>query len=249
MAGDNSNGNGQSIGLWQIVMLVLCAYVLTALFVQTVFKLPEPTNSLLTTIDNYICFIFIGDFFYRLITVKKKLVYLRWGWIDLLSSIPSIQILRWGRFARVFRILRLLRGVRSSKHLIQFLFQNRAKGTFTSVALICFILMIFGAIGILNVETTEGSNIQTPSDALWWAFVTITTVGYGDYYPTTSLGRIIAVILMTAGVGLFGTFTAYVASFFIEHEQEETTDEVKELVQEVKALRQDIAELKRQNLD
>lgn len=52
-------------------------------------------------------------------------------------------------------------------------------------------------------------------NALWWAYVTITTVGYGDKFPVTTEGRLIASILMTAGVGLFGTFTAYVASWFV----------------------------------
>jgi voltage-gated potassium channel len=66
-----------------------------------------------------------------------------------------------------------------------------------------------------------GSNIRTAEDALWWAYVTITTVGYGDKYPVTSEGRIIAVALITVGVGLFGTFTAFVASWFVEKREEE----------------------------
>ena len=60
------------------------------------------------------------------------------------------------------------------------------------------------------------SNIKTAEDAIWWAWVTITTVGYGDKYPVTTEGRIIASFLMTAGVGLFGTFTGFIASWFLE---------------------------------
>ena len=198
------------------------------------FGLPSSaeTSKLLGRIDNLVCIVFIGDFAYNLATAKNKLGYLKWGWIDLLSSIPNIQILRWGRFVRIFRILRILRGIRSTKQILNFLFANRAKGTFATVAMISFVIVVFASIAILNFEIAPESNIKTASDALWWAFTTITTVGYGDRYPVTLLGRITAVILMTVGVGLFGTFTAYVASFFMQQEaKEEETREDKILAE------------------
>jgi voltage-gated potassium channel len=97
-------------------------------------------------------------------------------------------------------------------------FRNKAQGAFTSVSIIAILLVIFCAIGILQVEKDPNSNIKTAEDAIWWAYVTITTVGYGDKFPVTTEGRIIAAILMTAGVGLFGTFTAYIASKFVSTE-------------------------------
>ena len=220
----------------EVVILFLCIYVLGALFVDTVFTLPPETSVLLNRIDNIVCIIFIGDFILNIITAKSKLGYLKWGWIDLASSIPNIQILRWGRFARVIRTLRILRGVRSIKLIIRFLFANRAKGTFASVSMISFVIIVFSSIAILNCEIAPDSNIKTASDALWWSFVTITTVGYGDYYPTTSLGRIIASTLIMAGVGLFGTFTAYVASFFMQYEEGQEV----ETVEELKAIRKQL---------
>ncbi|MDX2322088.1 MAG: potassium channel family protein, partial [Moritella sp.] len=93
----------------------------------------------------------------------------------------------------------------------------------------------------------EGSNINTGIDALWWAFVTITTVGYGDYYPVTTGGRIIAALLMTAGVGLFGTFTGFISSWFVDGGEKvklNQTTNVDELKTEIVNLKQDIAELK-----
>ena len=81
------------------------------------------------------------------------------------------------------------------------------------------------AIGILQVEKDPNSNIKTAEDALWWAYVTITTVGYGDKYPVTTEGRLIAVVLMTGGVGLFGTFTAYIASWFVVDNKIKDSDE------------------------
>lgn len=239
------NSKEDTVTIWKIMMLLLCAYVLIALFVDTIFKLPEETSILLTRIDNIVCFVFIGDFIYNVITAKSKIGYLKWGWIDLVSSIPNIQILRWGRFARVIRILRILRGIRSTKQIIKFVFANRAKGTFASVAMISFVLVVFSSIAILNCETGPNSNIKTASDALWWSFVTITTVGYGDYYPTTLLGRIIAGVLMTTGVGLFGTFTAYVASYFVQQEEKEEEKREEEILSELKAIRSELEELKK----
>lgn len=218
-------------------MLFLCIYVLGALFVDTAFKLPHETSILLTRSDNLVCLVFIGDFLFNLKTAKNKLSYLKWGWIDLVSSIPNIQILRWGRFARVIRILRILRGIRSTRLILKFLFANRAKGTFASVAMISFVLVVFSSIAILNCETSPESNIKNASDALWWSFVTITTVGYGDLYPSTHLGRFIAAILMTAGVGLFGTFTAYVASFFLQQELEEEEKRENQILLELSEIR------------
>ena len=85
-------------------------------------------------------------------------------------------------------------------------------------------MVIFSAIAILQVETDPNSNIKTAEDAIWWAYVTITTVGYGDKFPVTTEGRIIAAALMTVGVGLFGTFTGFIASFFLGDKKEESTN-------------------------
>jgi voltage-gated potassium channel len=243
MSSYRPNKSESTITNWQIVMLFLCVYVLFALALDTIFKLPEDVSRLLGILDNFICIVFIGDFFYNVFQSSNKLAYLKWGWIDSISSIPNVQILRWGRFVRVFRIIKILRGVRSTKLIFSILFANRAKGVFTSVTLISFLLMIFSTIAILNCETGHDSNIKTASDALWWSFVTITTVGYGDYYPTTVLGRIIAAVLMICGVGLFGTFTATVASYFVKQQDEDETSELKLIKAQLEEIKHKIDQL------
>ena len=227
----------QKLSLFQCLILVLSVYVLGALFVQTVFILPADVNLVIERIDFAICLVFLVDFGIRLRKAKSKLSFLKWGWIDLVSSIPMFDFLRWGRLVRIFRILRILRAFRSTKILVNHLFRYRAKSTFATVATISIILVIFSSIAILNLENAAESNIKTPSDALWWAFTTITTVGYGDRFPVTHEGRLIAALLMTAGVGLFGTFTAYVASLFMEAEQKNDENEIQVLIQEVRQLR------------
>lgn len=230
------NSEARKLTLFQCIILVLSVYVLAAVFIQTVFPLSPETNQLIDRIDFIICLIFIYDFFLRLYRAQSKLAFLKWGWIDLISSIPMFDVLRWGRLVRVVRILRILRAFRSTKFLVRHLFRNRARSTFATVALISIVMVIFSSIAILNFENEPESNIKTPSDALWWAFVTITTVGYGDKFPVTHEGRIVAAVLMTAGVGLFGTFTAYVASFFIEAEQKKEEAEIQQLIKEVRLL-------------
>jgi voltage-gated potassium channel len=80
---------------------------------------------------------------------------------------------------------------------------------------------------LLFEEKAKGSNIHDYPDALWWAIVTVTTVGYGDRYPVTSGGRVVAVILMLVGIGLIGVLTATVASVFIKEHTDANKEEFK----------------------
>jgi voltage-gated potassium channel len=207
------------LNAFQVLIILLSVYVLGALFVDTVFVLPTETSSLLTLVDNGICVVFLLDFIIRFSKADNKLHFMKWGWIDLVSSIPTVDALRAGRLFRLIRLIRILRAVRSTKLLVSYVFNNRKQGTFSAVAMISVLLIIFSSIAILNVESNPESNIKTAEDALWWSFVTITTVGYGDRFPVTTEGRLIAATLMIAGVGLFGTFTGFIASWFMEEKK------------------------------
>jgi voltage-gated potassium channel len=206
----------QQLGLLNLIVFVLSVYVLAALLVDTVVRLPPETSLLLTYIDHVICVFFFVEFCVRFYQAENKWTFMRWGWIDLVSSIPAVNYLRAGRVLRLIRLLRLIRAFRSTRSFVHHVFKNKARGAFTSVAILAVLLIIFCSIAILQVEKDPNSNIRSAEDAIWWAYVTITTVGYGDKFPVTTEGRIIAAVLMTAGVGLFGTFTAYVASWFVE---------------------------------
>ena len=212
----NGQADDKRFGAGQLVILFLSIYVLVELFVEVAFELPEEIITVLHTVDDVICFVFLFDFFYRLHAAKSKLAYLKWGWIDFVSSIPLFNVLRMGRLLRVIRLLRLLRGIRSIRAIARVVFVNRSKAALASVVILTFSIMMFASMGILTVERLPESNIKTAEDALWWAIVTITTIGYGDKYPVTGEGRVFAVFLMLAGVGLFGTFTGFVSSWFVE---------------------------------
>lgn len=206
----------KSFGYLDFIVLILSIYVLGTLFIDTIFTLPKEISRVLNIIDDIICGLFFIDFCMRLNKAKNKLAFLKWGWIDLISCIPAVDFLRAGRLLRLIKLFRIIRAFRSVVSFTNHIFANKTQGTFASVSIIAVLLVIFSSIAILHVEVDPKSNIKTAEDALWWAYVTITTVGYGDRFPVTMEGRAIATILMTAGVGLFGIFSGLLASWFVK---------------------------------
>jgi voltage-gated potassium channel len=123
----------------------------------------------------------------------------------------------------------------------------------TYVAGSCLGLLVFGALAVLEVERgKQGASIQTLGDAVWWAFTTMTTVGYGDMAPTTGLGRLLAVGLMLSGIALLGVVTANIAAWFISRfemddaEERRQTAAIESLTEEVRALRAEVVMLRDQ---
>jgi len=220
------NNKEQKIGLLGLLVLVLTVYVLIAILIDTFFTLPPETSRILRIIDDLVCAFFFIEFIIRFYQAENKWKFMRWGWIDLVASIPTFTYFRAGRALRLIRLLRIVRAFRTTKDFVHHIFGNKAQGTFTMVAVLAVLLVIFSSIGVLQAEQGADSNIKTAEDALWWSYVTITTVGYGDRFPVTTEGRLIGVVLMTAGVGLFGTFSGFIASWFVAG-QPQNKDELK----------------------
>jgi voltage-gated potassium channel len=213
---ENVEENKEKLNFLNLLIIILSFYVLGSLVVDTFFTLPPEIAKVLNYVDNFICGVFLLDFIIRFRQAENKLQFMKWGWIDLIASIPTLDFMRAGRLLRLIRLIRIIRAFRSTKHIVQHIFKNKVQGTLTSVAIIAVLMLLFSSIAILQFETDPNSNIKTAGDAIWWAYVTMTTVGYGDKYPVTTEGRIVAAVLMTVGVGLFGTFTAYVSSWFVK---------------------------------
>ncbi len=216
---DKETTSKEAFNYVNLLIAVLSVFVLIIMFVDTVLELDAETSHLFKLLDFGICIIFFGDFIYRFIKAPSKLAYLKWGWIDLLSSIPNLEIFRYGRIFRLIRIFRIFRAFPDIKAFINGLFENRSYGTIASVSILTIVVVLTSSIFILQVEHAPTSNIRIAEDAIWWAFVTVTTVGYGDLYPVTTMGRLIAAGVMICGVGLFGTFTAIFASWFVEEDK------------------------------
>lgn len=223
---------------YQFFMLALCLIVLSMLVVETFVSLDGGTRQIFRITDTVICMAFIADFVRSLYVADRRIVYLvRWGWLDLLSSIPLMGALRWGRLARVARIIRVLRGVRATRFITGSILEHRAKSTFLVTILLALLFLIVGSVAVVRFEAGYDSGIRTGADALWWGFVTMTTVGYGDVFPVSPEGRVVAALLMIVGVGLFGTFTAFIASWFVSKPEADISERLSRIEIELARIR------------
>ncbi len=173
-------------------------------------------DTVLDIMNGLFSIIFLGDFTYRLFTAQSKSHYFfrEYGWADLLASLPfdGAKILRVFRLARVVRLLRAY-GV---KNIARGLVEDRAGSALLTLLLMGILVLEFGSLEILYLEQyAPNANITSAPDALWYVIVTISTVGYGDRFPVTGGGRLFGAVIIIIGVGIFGTFTGYLANVFL----------------------------------
>lgn len=232
------------LGLWDLVIACLSIYVLASMVVEMTFKIDGEVLVVLRTVDTALCCLFLGDFLRKLITAPSKLGYLKWGWIDLAASIPSLDALRWGRLIGLMRVLLLLRAVRSGRAILRLIRHDPARAVIALTFLLIMLLAISAALLILEVETAEKSNIRSGYDALWWTLTTVTTVGYGDHFPVTPQGRMVGAFVMVAGIALYATFTAFISAKIMEIHGKHTRQEVDDISSDVQHLRAELQEIK-----
>jgi voltage-gated potassium channel Kch len=216
------HGNAYNIFILVLTILSLAVMVLLVL------PIPDNVFQILWVYDNVICAIFLADFAYNMSLARPRREYFihQRGWLDLLGSIPSLGIfkftalLRLARLSRLARIARLMGG-NKKKELIEDVVQNRGQYAAFITLLAGMLVLIVASVLVLEFETVmtpppgKEPNITTGGDALWWSFVTITTVGYGDYFPVTQLGRIVGIFVMFSGVGIIGALASILASFLV----------------------------------
>jgi len=209
--------------------IFILALTVLSLLVMVVLLLPlsDETIKLLSVYDNLICVIFLIDFFMNLKNAPKKSDYFigQRGWLDLLGSIPSLGLLtnvgkfagllRLARLSRLARIARLMRG-ENRKTLIKDILENRSRyATFLTILLTLIVLTVSSVLVLQFESQSPGANITKGGDALWYSIVTITTVGYGDFFPVTAAGRVTAMFIMFMGVGIIGALASILASLLV----------------------------------
>jgi voltage-gated potassium channel len=230
--------SGRSLG-YQVFILILSVFAIVMMAFVAVAKVDSSTQTIIDCADAVVCFVFLVDFAATLASAPNKLQYMAtWGWLDLLSSLPAVDVARWGRAARLFRILRVLRAMRATRIMASLAIQHRARNAALAGVLLLILVLFSCSIAVLHFEDVEGGNIRTASDAMWWAATTVSTVGYGDFYPVTWEGRLVALLLMVTGVGSFGAIAAALASWFLRPTKAGGQVDVEQLSLEVKQLRE-----------
>ena len=218
----------KKISAYDLVIGILAIFSLVILILPLILQLPPDAVDTLDNVENALCVVFLADFLRSLFRAQSKWGYFLkgGGWLDLLGSLPfgKLALFRFARLFRIVRVMRTLKGNDFRKMLTDQLAQNTLLFTFA----IAFVLIFTIALFVLKAEQgSPDANITTYTNAVWWAFVTITTVGYGDYYPVTTVGRLFAIILMFAGLGIIGVLSSYLASTFIslQRGRDKKTDE------------------------
>ncbi len=158
----------------------------------------------------------IIDACYRLYKapVRRRFLGQFRGWLVFLGSLPV-------PFLAAFRLLWYWWMMRNMHRpdftrVGELVIERRAQSTLLVVILAAIVVLQVAGVLILRAESSDpNANIQTASDAIWWTVVTVATVGYGDKYPITNPGRIVGVLVMIVGVGLFSVLTSFMAQWFL----------------------------------
>ena len=190
---------------WSTIPLAILALLYLGLYsLEVLGHLPPAIFFDFVVVSDVIWGIFIVDFLARFMLTTKKVAFLKRNAIELIALILP--------FFRAFRMFRVV---------IALGFLSRVGKTLSArvniyVGLILPLLIYVCALGVYDAEhLAPGANIREFGDSVWWAFVTICTIGYGDYYPVTFEGRAIAVLLMVAGLAFISVITVSVATMFL----------------------------------
>lgn len=197
-------------------LLGLAVLFLVILLLPLLVELEPWQRVALSVVSGTLWLVFAIDYAARLYLSPERWRFVRTHPLDLL-----VIVLPFLRPLRALRLLRLLRAVTllgsANKRARRSLHARVSAYVGASVV----VLVGIAAVAMVEAESrAEEANITNLPDALWWASTTVTTVGYGDRYPVTGLGRLVAVGLMVVGIALLGVVTASVAAFFVSRIQD-----------------------------
>ena len=193
-------------------LFILGITVLSFVNLGLIILAPDPeVDVVIRIVDNLLCIIFLMDFGWRLATAPNRRAYMRWGWADFLGGLPILGF-RFFRLVHMNQAVRLISAAGGRK-IVRQLLRERAETAIFGVFFAAIVVLELGSAFVIVAERGDpAANITTGGDALWWAWVSVASVGYGDKYPITAWGRIIGAVLIGVGLGLITTITGFIAT-------------------------------------
>lgn len=212
----------------ELFVLVLALFSVILLIYEVAAELAPHQQWVLERVDLAIALIFLAEFLWRFLKAPDRARFFRNSWWELLAAIPltveTAQALRSVRLLRLVRVLRLLRVIRLAVRLKIVLDRARIFGKQTNLVEITSVviaIVLTSAAAFHYFEFGRNPNVSSFGDSVWWAIITVTTVGYGDIYPITTAGRVVATILLVTGLGTFGTWAASMAAWIVKTQDDE----------------------------
>lgn len=212
---DNKLSKYFSIFIQSLILLSVITFS-----VETIPNLKPQTRTILQSIEWFSVIVFSLEYILRIYVAdsKPRFIFSFFGIIDLLAILPfylsfgvDLRSLRALRFLRLFRILKLVRYNRAMNHFTRAI--KSAKEEIFLFIFITLILIYFAAVGIYYFENqAQPENFSSIFDSLWWAIITLTTVGYGDVYPITVGGKVFTFFILMIGLGIVAIPTGIISS-------------------------------------
>jgi voltage-gated potassium channel len=222
----------------ELPLLLLALLLIPVLIAPDLISAAMRHHELAERLNYLIWGVFAADLTIKTAIAPHRLTYLRRHWYDVvIVALPMLRILRIG--APLIRGIWALRSLAAAVHVVRASRSLLTRHQLHYILLTSLIVILLaGSLVTIAERHAERSTIRSLPDGLWWAVTTVSTVGYGDTYPTTSIGRGLGVALMILGIALFGAITANLASLFVERQDDKLTRELQELREEMARLRQ-----------
>lgn len=206
---------------------VIISSLAFAAVILVVIDLSQGLNAWQQRVDQIILTVFFVDYTVRLFNAPKKKEFIKDNICDLIAIFPFHTIFRAFKIASLSRLAKFAKIPRMFAFMYRPLRKAQRFFNTNGFKYVVFVTAIMIVLGGILIHFAEGMSY---GDGIWWAFVTATTVGYGDISPSTFYGRMIAMGLMLLGIGLIGTVTSTLTSYFLNAGTKSVKNEIIESV-------------------
>ena len=211
--------------VFDVAVLILISTSVIIVMLESIASFKAQHSSLLSTVEWIVTILFTAEYLLRLYVVDRPMKYAKsfYGVVDLLSCLPtylallipgmqSLLVIRILRLLRMFRILKMVNHIKGGNAIMLALYRSRPK-----IIVFFFTILVFSVLAGTTMYLVEGSfneGYANIPQSIYWAIVTISTVGYGDVSPTSPLGKVIATLTMLSTYAIIAVPTGIVTAEF-----------------------------------